>query len=323
MAGTSVKTLAMKSRYCPLCGTASRRLLYSDRNRRDGMEVTASYYRCTDCGMVYLDPIPDFSRFEGWDEVYAHSGPGRRSRLLRWFSGMMWHWNGLWDWRSRRLQELPPGPGEIDGRRRRILDLGCGNGAQLQSFAQRGWEVWGVDMSEAAIAQARGRLPDSRFLHCSAEQADLPGGYFDAVRASHLWEHLEDPVSLGHKSLRVLRPGGQLFFYVPNHGSLLQACAGRYNINSWVPFHVNSFTRRTARAALQAAGFEQVQVRTNTPTTSYPLALRQFLTRKQPSFDTADLGWSAAWFIIASPLHHLVDAAGLGDELVIRARRPA
>ena len=312
----------MRSRDCPLCGSASRRLLYSDHNRRDGIDVRASYYRCADCSMVYLDPVPDFSRFTGWDEVYARRRRAGQSRLLRRFSGLMWRWNGLWDRRSRRLQELPLGPGEIGGRQRRIADLGCGNGAQLASFGERGWEVWGVDASGAAIAEARRRLPDGRFLHCGVENVHLPEGHFDAVRASHLWEHLEEPMSLAHKAWCLLRPGGQLLAYVPNYGSLLQACAGRYNINSWVPFHVNFFTRQTAAAACRAAGFEQIRVRTNTPTTCYPLALRQFLVRKCLSFDTEDLGWSVAWFLIGSPVHHLVDALGLGEELVLTARKP-
>ncbi len=272
--------------------------------------------------MVYLDPAPDFSQFTGWDEIYTHPRRARQAQLLRWFSALMWHWNGLWDRRSRCLQELPSGPGQVDGRRRRILDIGCGRGAHLVRFAERGWEVWGVDASAAAITAARRLLPDGQFRHCSIEQAGLPEGYFDAVRAAHLWEHLEEPLALASKALRLLRPGGQLLVYVPNYDSLLQAWAGRYNINSWVPFHVNFFTRRTAIAACEAAGFEQIRVRSNTPTTCYPLTLRQFLARKRSTFDTGDLGWSVAWFAIGSPLHHVVDALGLGEELIITARKP-
>jgi len=152
---------------------------------------------------------------------------------------MMWHWNALWARRGSRLHAPPEGPGRAAGRRRRILDIGCNAGAQLASFHERGWELWGVDASETALARARERFPTGRFVQGLIEQADVPAGYFDAVRTSHVWEHLPDPVGLARWCRNVLRPGGDLLLYVPNHSSLLQRCAGRYSINSWIPFHVN------------------------------------------------------------------------------------
>ena len=72
----------MHPRSCPLCASARKRCLYTDRNRRDAIDVTASYVACLDCGMVYLDPTPDLTTFDGWDEVFAGSaGPPPSSSL--------------------------------------------------------------------------------------------------------------------------------------------------------------------------------------------------------------------------------------------------
>ncbi len=40
----------------------------------------------------------------------------------------------------------------------RALDAGCGTGTNLASFAEHGWDAWGVDISQIAVWRARSRL---------------------------------------------------------------------------------------------------------------------------------------------------------------------
>jgi SAM-dependent methyltransferase len=47
---------------------------------------------------------------------------------------------------------------------KRLLDLGCGSGAKLFEFAQRGYEVWGVDVGADAIRLCKELLPQGRFF---------------------------------------------------------------------------------------------------------------------------------------------------------------
>ena len=44
-----------------------------------------------------------------------------------------------------------------DGKISRILDLGCGTGRHAVEFAKRGFDVTGVDFSEAMLSRARER----------------------------------------------------------------------------------------------------------------------------------------------------------------------
>ena len=246
------------------------------------------------------------------------SGRSKTSLLLKALSLPMRKWNGLFD-QTGKLHLLPDGPGVVDGRLRRILDVGCNTGSHLVSFADRGWEVWGVDLSEQALAKARTRIPHGCFIHADIQEANLPENQFDAVRADAVWEHLVDPVGFAEKCYRLLSPAGSLFLYVPNYKSLLQNLCGRYNINSWVPFLLNFFTPKSATEALKRAGFPRYYVSTNTHTSYFSLTLRQFLNRKKPLFDSQNLGWSVALFSVCSPLHRLMDVLGLGEELVIMA----
>jgi SAM-dependent methyltransferase len=77
----------------------------------------------------------------------------------------------------------------LDSRRdRKLLDFGCGTGANLAHFASQGFEVVGVDVSEDAVAKTRSRV------ELVAPRADVrlvePGrglpfedGFFDAAYA--------------------------------------------------------------------------------------------------------------------------------------------
>ncbi|MBD2357295.1 class I SAM-dependent methyltransferase [Tolypothrix sp. FACHB-123] len=55
-----------------------------------------------------------------------------------------------------------------------IVDLGCGSGLSAQEFAKAGYDVLGIDISEAMIAIARARVPNAEFRLDSLFQAEIP-----------------------------------------------------------------------------------------------------------------------------------------------------
>lgn len=65
--------------------------------------------------------------------------------------------------------------------RGRLLDLACGTGRHAGEFSSLGWDVTGVDFSEALLEQARLNVPAARFLLQDMRELDLPGERFDAV----------------------------------------------------------------------------------------------------------------------------------------------
>ena len=64
-----------------------------------------------------------------------------------------------------------------------ILELGCGGGRDSEVLAAAGHRVIGVDLSSAAIAKARGRVPAAEF-HCQSIQAPWPVKRAGVVLAS-------------------------------------------------------------------------------------------------------------------------------------------
>ncbi|MEW6556293.1 MAG: methyltransferase domain-containing protein [Elusimicrobiota bacterium] len=100
----------------------------------------------------------------------------------------------------------------------KVLELGCGTGDISFSFARRGFEVTGVDISPTAIRMAKKRAKEKglKVKFVVGDVTKLKGfcdNYYDLVLDGHclhclVWQ--EDRQGFLKNSLRVLKPGGYL-----------------------------------------------------------------------------------------------------------------
>jgi SAM-dependent methyltransferase len=92
-----------------------------------------------------------------------------------------------------------------------ILELGCGGGRDSEVLVAGGHRLVGIDLSSAAIAQARRRVPAGEF-HCQDIQAPWPverAGVIVASLSLHYFPWV-DTVVLVERIRRTLEPGGLL-----------------------------------------------------------------------------------------------------------------
>lgn len=105
---------------------------------------------------------------------------------------------------------------------RKLLDLGCGNGALSHSLANAGLEVMGCDADQKGITNARQTESGARFEVVSVydNPSTLGCSNFDVVISAEVIEHLFLPRYLPKFAAAVLRPGGHLIVTTPYHGFL-------------------------------------------------------------------------------------------------------
>ena len=100
---------------------------------------------------------------------------------------------------------------------RRILDVGCGNGAYGAALRHTmpGAEVWGVE-PDADAQNAAAKVLDRVFAGFFDERLGLDDEQFDAIVFNDSLEHFPDHVAPLRLAHRLLRPGGSLVASIPN-----------------------------------------------------------------------------------------------------------
>ena len=110
----------------------------------------------------------------------------------------------------------------------RYLSLGCGTGDDMRYFKQQGWDVYGIDLSESAIAAGAQTAPDLVDRLVCADVLDkhafegMGGERFDLIASYDFWEHiwLKDIAALQQRVCELLKPGGVHFNIVCTRSKL-------------------------------------------------------------------------------------------------------
>ena len=153
---------------------------------------------------------------------------------------------------------------------RKVLDLGCGNGAFTAQLRNAGYDMTGLDHSSSGVALAQRQYPRIAFARHDLHDPLPPAhtGKYDAVVAVEVIEHLLLPRRLMDAATAALRPGGALVVTTPYHGylkNLAIALTGKFD-EHWAPLrdygHVKFFSRRTLSALFDEYGYTDLCFRT-------------------------------------------------------------
>jgi len=221
-------------------------------------KLYASYYTHQDAPLKTERNLPQrlLDRIRAAN-LYARYGyePHTRSlmdRLLGWIAYNHPVWRGGVDASVFYLHAKPGG---------RLLEIGCGGGATLQSMQQKGWHVTGLDFDENAVNNARSKGLDVRQGQLSAQ--GFAEESFDAVAMSHVIEHVPSPVELLAECRRILKKGGVLVALTPNARSSMHI---HYEHN-WrgleAPRHLQLFTLNSLSNIAGRVGYAHVETFTS------------------------------------------------------------
>lgn len=153
-----------------------------------------------------------------------------------WYAGM------------RAISSALLAPARTAGPRGRILDAGCGSGANL-AWLQREGRAVGVDLWPEALAFSRRR--GVSVARASVLALPFPDRSFDLVTSFDVLYHrwVEDDRVALQELHRVLKPGGLLLVRLP-------ALRALWGAHDEAVHSRHRYTRAELRALLEGAGFE-------------------------------------------------------------------
>ena len=184
----------------------------------------------------------------------------------------------------------------------RLLDLGCGPGRHLVHFAEKGFEVTGLDLSPHMVELARENLKDAnlrgRVIRGDiCDLSDFEDGAFDYCIAMFsvvgMVRGSENRLGILRQVRRILAPGGLFAFHVHNRlyhafypgwiawlarTYLVDRFIGREVGDRTVPvyrgipnMYIHVFTEAEARDMIAGAGLEPVHIEYLNPRRTGPL----------------------------------------------------
>lgn len=150
---------------------------------------------------------------------------------------------------------------------RRVLELGCGIGADAVGFIRAGAEYTGVDISRAALRQARQwfRLAgvDGGLVHADAAELmqHARQASFDLIYCFDALHRMENPEAVLRQARRAIRPDGEFRLMLPASESWTDVMI-EAGIEAGLepPGRLGAYSRAEARALLRANDFAAISI---------------------------------------------------------------
>jgi SAM-dependent methyltransferase len=144
----------------------------------------------------------------------------------------------------------------------RVLDIGCAAGYFLSVMKDEGWQVTGLEPSDAIRRQAAELIGAENVLGGLLGEVDLEPGSFDLITLWDVLEHIPDPVAALAEARKLLAPGGKLLIETQN----VDSRAARLLGPRWQHYkhteHIYHFNPDTLNEVLARAGLRAIE---NTP----------------------------------------------------------
>lgn len=140
--------------------------------------------------------------------------------------------------------------GDVVAKGSQVLDIGCGYGAELIPFVQKGCKAYGIEASPHRAAAAERVGVRTAAVRVEKLNEGTFGTRFDLVFANHVLEHVVDPHEFLTALEKVVKPNGYICISVPNFSQdfLLQ--------QFFFALHIHCFSMQSMTTLLKSHGFD-------------------------------------------------------------------
>lgn len=195
--------------------------------------TTLDILQCQGCGLVQLacPPVPYYRDVIRASAFSAEMRDFRRAQLGDWVQA-----HGL--------------------QGKRVLEVGAGRGEYLALLRDAGARAVGIEHGAASVAAAREQGLDVRAVYVDGPACRVDAEPFDAFASFNFMEHWPQPVASLRGIAQNLVDGGVGLVEVPNFDMIVE----KQLYSEFIADHLSYFTADTLRFALQAAGFEVLEL---------------------------------------------------------------
>lgn len=124
-----------------------------------------------------------------------------------------------------------------DARQGRLLDIGCGNGAQTAFFASVSDLVVGIDIVPLIETENPADKTSFQFVRGSALELPFRDESFHTVTAFEVLEHVPDDARAIAEISRLIPVGGRFIYSLPNKWWLLETHGASIPGLNWIPWN--------------------------------------------------------------------------------------
>lgn len=205
-------------------------------------------YKCRQCGLIFVWPLP-----ENLSCLYSAD----------YFNGAKKGF-GYVNYDNDKLAMAATFDLYLDkielflGSKGQLLDIGAATGYFMEIARKRGWEVWGIEISEHASNLAKKK--NLRVLNSALSETSFPHNFFDVITLWDVLEHLPNPEHDIQLINKFLKPGGLIAVNTPDVSSFCAEIMGRRWHALLPPEHLTIFNPQNLSALLGKSGFKVVLV---------------------------------------------------------------
>jgi SAM-dependent methyltransferase len=250
---------------CPACGHTQYQVQFT---RNDRLEIVA----CAQCGFTFVQPQPSQEALNQFYEKGYFSGCHDFYETENYFKARAHSiaTEQITGWRFLRENV------KLNGKR--LLDLGCADGALLVVALKHGAEsAIGVELNIEAVEMGRAQY-NLEIVQASAEELPFESASFEVVTAFDVLEHVRRPAQMFREIHRVLAPGGILLGACPDMECFKDWGGDWYGVKKNME-HLSYFSGPSLAQFAQSAGLKLTLLESE----GFPLELSRYARPGQHS----------------------------------------
>jgi len=236
---------------CPCCNEGNIERILSAKDHTVSNEIF-EIWQCNTCTIRFTQNIPDkneIGKFYKSENYISHSDNKKG------FINSMYHMVRQRTLNSKKkliekYSRLSTG---------KVLDIGAGTGAFLQTMNKSKWEVTGLEPDDTARENAKKLYGLS--LHPPEEIFNLRPQSFDAITLWHVLEHVHELHVYMDQIKKLLKPTGYLFIAVPNYTCYDEKVYKEFWAAYDVPRHLYHFSPTSITQLLLKYGLQLREIK--------------------------------------------------------------